>query len=102
MRHHRGRIFKKAAELTVLRARREVGLKIRVGVSLPHKIDTEARGAGDAPLRKMDKKRESSRKSLRESLREKGAHGGRGVVNRERETRGRERSTSAASGQAKL
>lgn len=49
----------------------------------------------------MDKKRERSRKSLRESLREKGAHGGRGgVVNRERKTRGRERSTSATSGAA--
>lgn len=34
VRHHRGRIFKKAAELTVLKARREVGLKIQVGVFL--------------------------------------------------------------------
>lgn len=34
MRHHPGRIFKKATESTVLKARREVGLKIRVGVFL--------------------------------------------------------------------
>lgn len=34
VRHHPGRIFKKAAELTGLKARREAGLKIWIGVFL--------------------------------------------------------------------
>lgn len=34
VRHHPGRIFKKAAESTGLKARREVGLKIWIGVFL--------------------------------------------------------------------
>lgn len=47
----------------------------------------------------MDKKRGKFRKSPGKSLRdrEKGAHGGRGVVNLEGKTRGRERSASATS-----